>query len=791
MTSSPYTNEAKSESSDPSTNNIMYEANSEYTGQAAVGGHSDMMMDDIVDSTDDLEDLDDFDTENTYGHLQKKSTSGGNGGSVGTSSTGGGSNNEMGGVFEDDKKKRRAIANSNERRRMQSINAGFQTLKSLIPHSSGEKLSKACILQRSAEHMKLLSKEKEKLSANFQLALKIIESNGLLSQYQTSSLVLTTAPSQQHQSHHHGKSTVKHLVETTNNNIVQQHPDPTSNTTDSTLISSAQSANTGTPVKSTTTAANITSKRKSISSLVNSPPPSSSTVIRPSSGLDSSLIVKSPSNKISAHLSQQQFIQEEMKDGSSNQSGSAVSINRQLTDATNLNKPPYSSIASIANIAAAAAAAVVAANQPTSVYPISTATSQPIQLTLDTTAKKLNEIFVTDHTNGSSGTTNQQPTGNIIQLQPATNASGLQLNLNALDIRLLNGSGNATASDLILPTAVILDTSRAVLQPLVAANSVSTNAPAIITQQPTQQHQSDTDDNEEEFEEYDDEPDEQESNSNKSSVRHIKPSTHVVANTKPIKIKNMTTNTISHHHHSQHPSGVKSARSNSIDQLIAAAVATSPSSSSTCSTTSSASTSTASSVSNPTTLANMGTSGSSLVTPTVSFQPSSSSINPASSNPIMIVDDVLVTPAPAAPSLLARKNLNTIVEAIKHVEGKNYVDEFADMNLKINTTTAGASCSSDASSSSGGSSSSSSSALAYSPGSGTNKEAYLISKVSPTAQKPPKKRKYTTEDLGNLAEPSQQQLQQQQIVPTNRPGSPTNATNTAGEGFLSLLVKSN
>lgn len=45
---------------------------------------------------------------------------------------------------EDDKRKRRAIANSNERRRMQSINAGFQNLKSLIPHSSGEKLSKVC-----------------------------------------------------------------------------------------------------------------------------------------------------------------------------------------------------------------------------------------------------------------------------------------------------------------------------------------------------------------------------------------------------------------------------------------------------------------------------------------------------------------------------------------------------------------------------------------------------------------------------------------------------------------------
>lgn len=37
---------------------------------------------------------------------------------------------------------RREIANSNERRRMQSINAGFQSLKTLIPHSDGEKLSK-------------------------------------------------------------------------------------------------------------------------------------------------------------------------------------------------------------------------------------------------------------------------------------------------------------------------------------------------------------------------------------------------------------------------------------------------------------------------------------------------------------------------------------------------------------------------------------------------------------------------------------------------------------------------
>lgn len=37
---------------------------------------------------------------------------------------------------------RRQIANSNERRRMQSINAGFQSLRQLLPHHEGEKLSK-------------------------------------------------------------------------------------------------------------------------------------------------------------------------------------------------------------------------------------------------------------------------------------------------------------------------------------------------------------------------------------------------------------------------------------------------------------------------------------------------------------------------------------------------------------------------------------------------------------------------------------------------------------------------
>ena len=55
-----------------------------------------------------------------------------------------GSNMSPNSQLEHEKRVRREIANSNERRRMQSINTGFQSLKILIPHSCGEKLSKVC-----------------------------------------------------------------------------------------------------------------------------------------------------------------------------------------------------------------------------------------------------------------------------------------------------------------------------------------------------------------------------------------------------------------------------------------------------------------------------------------------------------------------------------------------------------------------------------------------------------------------------------------------------------------------
>ena len=83
----------------------------------------------------------------------------------------------------DEKRVRREIANSNERRRMQSINSGFQSLRTLLPQSEGEKLSKvskyfywlfspsncmclqAAILQQTTEYIYQLEQEKSRLVA--------------------------------------------------------------------------------------------------------------------------------------------------------------------------------------------------------------------------------------------------------------------------------------------------------------------------------------------------------------------------------------------------------------------------------------------------------------------------------------------------------------------------------------------------------------------------------------------------------------------------------------------------
>jgi len=77
-------------------------------------------------------------------------------------------------ALESDKRIRREIANSNERRRMQSINAGFTSLKQLLPNKDGEKLSKAAILQQTAEYIECLERENEELKASNKKLKKMV-----------------------------------------------------------------------------------------------------------------------------------------------------------------------------------------------------------------------------------------------------------------------------------------------------------------------------------------------------------------------------------------------------------------------------------------------------------------------------------------------------------------------------------------------------------------------------------------------------------------------------------------
>lgn len=63
-----------------------------------------------------------------------------------------------------ERKVRREIANSNERKRMQSINAGFQSLRLLLPRNGPvDRLSKAAILQQAAEYISFLITERQQL----------------------------------------------------------------------------------------------------------------------------------------------------------------------------------------------------------------------------------------------------------------------------------------------------------------------------------------------------------------------------------------------------------------------------------------------------------------------------------------------------------------------------------------------------------------------------------------------------------------------------------------------------
>lgn len=119
----------------------------------------------VCKSEDKMQELED----DAVRYCQVTSEDGGGGGGGGGD---GGNNSAVRGIVmdKDEKRMRREIANSNERRRMQSINAGFQSLRQMLPHHEGEKLSKAAILQQTAEYIYTLEQEKTRLlSQNCQL----------------------------------------------------------------------------------------------------------------------------------------------------------------------------------------------------------------------------------------------------------------------------------------------------------------------------------------------------------------------------------------------------------------------------------------------------------------------------------------------------------------------------------------------------------------------------------------------------------------------------------------------
>lgn len=79
----------------------------------------------------------------------------------------------------DERRMRREIANSNERKRMQSINAGFETLKTLLPnHQIGEKMSKAAILQQTVDLVHRLQMEMSRMGSVLQRFKETKECSG-------------------------------------------------------------------------------------------------------------------------------------------------------------------------------------------------------------------------------------------------------------------------------------------------------------------------------------------------------------------------------------------------------------------------------------------------------------------------------------------------------------------------------------------------------------------------------------------------------------------------------------
>ncbi|XP_031624526.1 uncharacterized protein LOC116341543 [Contarinia nasturtii] len=156
-------------------------------------------------------------------------------------------------AMENEKRMRREIANSNERRRMQSINAGFQSLRSLLPHHEGEKLSKAAILQQTAQYIIALESEKTQLlTQNCQLK-RLVDQNdnaGVVEVVQTVTPTNTTTTGTTQQPHALKKRkidtiyTMQTISDSSDEGLGSMSPEPTTVT----LLSSSTSSSNPTTV---------------------------------------------------------------------------------------------------------------------------------------------------------------------------------------------------------------------------------------------------------------------------------------------------------------------------------------------------------------------------------------------------------------------------------------------------------------------------------------------------------------------------------------------------------------
>lgn len=136
-----------------------------------------------------------------------------------------------------DKRVKREIANSNERRRMQSINAGFQKLRRLLPVNDGEKLSKAAILQHASEFIQQIQRDKLILHEHNTLF------RGIFLDYKNGTDISTAIEN----------IDSLPIIPTTTNNINNNNNNIDNNNTDSNSSNNTTSTTTATATPTTTT----------------------------------------------------------------------------------------------------------------------------------------------------------------------------------------------------------------------------------------------------------------------------------------------------------------------------------------------------------------------------------------------------------------------------------------------------------------------------------------------------------------------------------------------------------